>query len=210
MKFTICNKQNAVSIDEDFWKRAFNYAARELQIEHHRAEVGCLFIPMYLERKVKFEGGFSLGAAGLLNDGAMFYVISSTGLASTGLASTGQMLKTFFHEMTHVKQLLMRELIQKPRHLVWKGEKWNKREYAFAPWEEEANAFSDKSYPKFLRREVNRLMQDESVHAYHPAVKQLCLMFPQDEVFHLTQGVYKERERQALLSSDRDWLFVTD
>jgi hypothetical protein len=196
--FTIHTKQNAVSVDADFWKRAFNYAARELHIEHLRAEVACLFIPMDLERKIKFKGGFSLGAAGLLTDGAMFYVVSST-----ELSSTGRMLKTFFHELTHVKQLLMLELILKPRHLEWKGEKWDKREYAFAPWEVEANTFADKACAEFMKREVNRVMKDESVRAYHPSVIALYRMFPQEEVLRLTQDVHKEREKQALLSSGR-------
>jgi hypothetical protein len=52
-------------------------------------------------------------------------------------------------------------------------------------------------------------MQDEDVHAYHPSVTQLRFMFPQEEVFRLTQNVYKERERQARLSSGRDWLLVS-
>jgi hypothetical protein len=202
MKFTICNKQNAVSIDEDFWKRAFNYAATELGIEHHRAEVACFFIPMEAERGIKFKM-FSLGATGLTYEGAMFYVVSTTPPTAADFlfehqeSNNGRMVKTFFHEMTHVKQLLMGELIpkQRRRYLIWKGEKWDNREYSYAPWEVEAAAFSEKAYQQFMQREVNRVMQDENVHAYHPSVRQLCLMFSEDEVFHLTQGVYKERER---------------
>jgi hypothetical protein len=206
MKFTICNKQNAVTIDEAFWKRAFNYAATELQIEHLFANVGCFFIPMDFERKVKFKGGFSFGSTGLWNDGVAFYVVTSMPLTPS---DNGRMVKTFFHEMTHVKQLLISELIQKPRHRIWKGEKWDNGEYSFAPWEVEARAFSDKSYDKFLHREVSRVMQDENVHAYHPSVQQLWLVFPQDEVFRVPQNVHKQRERQALLSSGRDWLLPT-
>ncbi len=218
MKFTIYNKQNAVSIDEDFWKRAFNYAARELQIEHHHAMVECVFIPVNFERMVKFKT-FSLGATDLTEQGAWFYVVTDVPISANVRAvqaivadhqrsNEGRMVKTFFHEMAHVKQLLMRELINKPRSIVWKNEKWGRREYAFAPWEQEANTFADRSYDKFLRLEVNRVMQDENVHAYHPAVRQLCVMFSQDEVFRLIQELHKERERQALLSSGRDWLLV--
>ena len=68
----------------------------------------------------------------------------------------GQMIKTFFHEMTHVKQHLVGELIDKPRHRMWKGEKWDNKLYSDAPWEVEARTFSDVAYYKFLRCEVNR------------------------------------------------------
>jgi hypothetical protein len=212
MQFTIHNKQNTASIDEEFWKRAFAYAAKELQIEYHSAEVHCLFIEMEMERTVKLNGGaMILGATALLPVGAGFYVVATSGhsfpqFAGIGVDdhNQGQMIKTFFHEMTHVKQLLVGELIVRPRHRKWKGEKWDNREYSFAPWEVEANAFSDKAYAKFQEREINRVMQDATVHAYHPAVMQLCAMFPKDEVFGLTQKVHEERERQALLSSGRN------
>ena len=51
-------------------------------------------------------------------------------------------------------------------------------------------------------------MCGEGVNAYHPSVTWLHSVFPKDEVFCLTQEVHKERERQALLSSGRDWLLV--
>jgi hypothetical protein len=156
MKFTIHNKQKAASIDESFWKRAFNYAATELQIEHLCAEVHCFFIEMKTEREVKFKGGLSLGATGLVEGGAWFYVVSTPGMEcphfpdrdlairASSSSNRSQMVKTFFHEMTHVKQLLIGELILKPRYWRWKGEKWDRREYSFAPWEVEAQTFSDK------------------------------------------------------------------
>jgi hypothetical protein len=195
MKFSIRNHQEAVSINETFWNGAFTYASKELNIEHHHAEVVCFFFPMSTERKVKFKL-FSLGATGLTDLGAMFYVLSG--------GPAGRMIKTFFHEMTHVKQLLMGELVEKPRHRLWKGGQFDKKEYADAPWEKEANAFSDKAYEQFLRREVTRVMADESVHAYHPAILQLRCMFVQDDVFRLTQEVHREREKHALASSPRD------
>jgi hypothetical protein len=201
MKFKIQNMQEAVPIDEVFWNRAFNYASRELQIEHHCARVDCYFIPLDLERKVKFKH-FNLGATEVTEHGAMFYVVTAKSLTN------GSMVKTFFHEMTHVKQLLMRELIQKTRHRVWKGEKWDRREYAFAPWEMEANTFSDNAYETFLRREVTRVMAKESVHAYHPYITKLRSMFPEEEVFRLTQELHRDRERQAIVSSPRDWIMV--
>jgi len=203
MKFIIhINKHTVVPIDKVFWERAFNYAARELEIEHHRANVDCFFIPLDFERMVKFKH-FSLGATGLTERGAMFYVV-----AGAQLAPAGQIVKTFFHELTHVKQLLMGELIEKRRMFVWKGEKWNKREYAFAPWEQEANAFSDRSYDRFLRREVRRLMEEENKHAYDVRAA-LHGVFPDDDVFRLTQELHRERDKRApAVSSERDWLMV--
>lgn len=205
MKFTIhINKHTVISIDEVFWKRAFNYAARQLNIEHHHATVDCFFIPIDFEKMVKFKY-FSLGATSLTEQGAVFYVVTAA-----HLALTGQMVKTFFHELTHVKQLLMGELVakRKARSIVWKGEKWDKREYAFAPWEAEANTFSDKSYDRFLRREVTRIMADENAHAYdvHAALRGV---FPQDDVFQVTRGLHREREKCApAASSERDWLML--
>jgi hypothetical protein len=118
----------------------------------------------------------------------MFYIVTERFLTD------GRMVMAFFHEMTHVKQLLMRELIVKPRHQVWKGEKWDRREYSFAPWEEEARAFADKAYNNFLRREVTCLMADGTVHAYDPAITKLLAMFPVDDVYRITQELHRERE----------------
>jgi hypothetical protein len=198
MNFTIHNKQTTVPIDTTFWNRAFTYAARELQIEHHHATVVCFFIPLPMERKVKFKY-FTLGATGLTDVGVMFYVVTAA-----NLMSEGRMVKTFFHEMTHVKQLLMGELINTPRSIVWKGEKWDKREYAFAPWEMEADTFSERSYERFLRREVTRRMQDESVTAYHASVLDLRFVFPQDDVFRLTQELHREREMSQVVTNQPD------
>jgi hypothetical protein len=200
MTFTVCNKQTLVPIDKAFWTRAFNYASRELQVEHHRAAVVCFFIPMNLEREVKFKN-FALGATDLHQGGAWFYVC-------TGAPVEGYMVKTFFHEMTHVKQLLMGELVVKPRGYVWKKEKWDKREYAFAPWEIEANAFSTKAYECFLRREATSRMQDKNVNAYHPSIRELHSVFAKEDVFHLTQELHREREKQEFASSPHDWLLV--
>jgi hypothetical protein len=198
MKFTIHNKQTTVLIDTTFWNRAFTYAAKELQIEHHHAQVDCFFIPLPMERKVKFKY-FTLGATGLTDVGVMFYVVTAA-----NLVSEGRMVKTFFHEMTHVKQFIMGELINKPRSFVWKGEKWDKREYAFAPWEMEADTFSERSYERFLRREVTRRMQDESVNAYHVSVLDLRFVFPQDDVFRLTQELHREREMSQVVTNQQD------
>jgi hypothetical protein len=201
MNFKVFNNQKLVPISEAFWTSAFDYASRELQIEHHRADVVCAFIPTDLERKVKFKH-FALGATDLHQGGAWFYIC-------TGAPVEGYMVKTFFHEMTHVKQLLMGELIVKPRSYVWKTEKWDKREYSFSPWEIEANEFSKKSYKCFLRREVTRRMQDKNVSAYHPSIRELRSVFAQEDVFRLTRELHREREKQALVaSSSRDWLMM--
>jgi hypothetical protein len=191
MKFTIHNRQKAVSIDDDFWKRAFNYAANELQIGCLHAEVHCVFIEMDMERKTRFKKGTAiLGATNVIEGGAMLYVVASDqmdpkvqyirrGLGlHDRLKSSGQMVTTFFHEMTHVKQLLVEELIVKPRCVMWKGEKWDKREYSFAPWEVEAQTFSDKAYDKFLQREVNRVMQDEEVSCVSSGCDEVVFYIP--------------------------------
>ena len=189
MKFTVYNEQQEVPIAETLWRRAFHYAAGELQIEHHHAHVACFFLPAAAERKMKFKHAFTAGASGLAKDGAVFFVIASKDLEG------GRMIKTFFHELTHVKQLLMSELIAKrtARSIEWKGEKWDKQEYAFAPWEIEANAWSAKFYESFLRQEVSRIMKDANNHAYHVR-SALRLVFPDDDLFRLTQELHRERE----------------
>jgi hypothetical protein len=181
------NKNVVVYIDPQLWESAFNYAMKNLQIEYLHARIDCLFIPMNMERGVKFKY-FSAGATGTTDKGAMFYVIAEKFLTD------GSMVRTFFHEMTHVKQLLMRELIVKPRHQVWKGEKWHRREYSFAPWEVEARAFADKAYDGFIKQEVTKRMANDNVHAYHPAIISLHEMFPPDDVFRITQELHRERE----------------
>jgi hypothetical protein len=189
------NKKVAVYFDEQLWAGALDYALKDLQIEYLRARIDCLFIPVSMERKVKFKY-FSAGASGVTPVGAMFYVVAERFLTN------GSMVRTFFHEMTHVKQVLMRELIVKPRHFVWKKEKWDRREYSFAPWEEEARAFADKPYLAFLRQQVTRLMADESVHAYHPALLRLKAMYPEDEVYQVTRELHRDRgNRQSSISN---------
>jgi hypothetical protein len=130
MNFEIVNGQEQFPIDEAFWKRAFNHGARELEIGHFHASVICCFVVPKAERKIKFTQVFNAGSTGSFEWGACFYV------TSPGIEA-GQMVRTFFHETTHVKQYLMRELINKPRskYTIWKGEKWDRKEYAFAPWE---------------------------------------------------------------------------
>jgi len=187
------NEQTAV------WDRAFQHAARELQIQHHHAKVDCFLIPRPVERKVKFKH-FTFGKTSLVGNkkgqitGVMFYVVAQ---------AAPFMIKTFFHETTHVKQLLMEELTMNRRNILWKpygskepAEKWDKREYSFAPWEEQANAFSEKAYTAFLRREVTRQMKDESVHAYHVAAA-LRFIFPQEDVFRVTQELHRDREERV-------------
>lgn len=175
MKFTIYNKQNVVFIDEEFWKRAFNYAARELQIEYHHAEIDCYFGPVAMGINKKFKGVFKLGFVVEYQKGPVIFLV-----AIPDLMKTGQMVKTFFHEMTYTKQYLNEELIDKPRHRVWKGEKWPNKEYSDAPWEVEANACSDKFYAKFLAQEVTRAMRKDA-NAYQ-SVMRLHSVFPAEEV----------------------------
>jgi len=189
MKFTIYNEQTVVAIDEEIWNRAFNYAVKELQVEYHRAAVTCFFIP-FRDRMIKVKP-FTSGGTVLTEQGALFYIVAAKTFTD------GRMVKTFFHEMAHVRQLLMGDLIQKPRHTRWKGEKWDKKEYSFAPWEKEAEAFSVKAYDRFLRLEVTTLMADESVHAYHPSMSKLYRIFPQDDVFGVTQEMHRQRESKA-------------
>jgi type IV secretory pathway VirB9-like protein len=75
---------------------------------------------------------------------------------------------------------------------------------AFAPWEMEADTFSERSYERFLRREVTRRMQDESVTAYHASVLDLRFVFPQDDVFRLTQELHRKREMSQVVTNQPD------
>jgi hypothetical protein len=160
-----------------------------VHIEYHQAEVDCVFHPMEAAINKKFKGVFTLGYAEEYAEGPRVNLV-----AISDLMKTGQLVKTFFHEMTHVKQYLYGELEQKRSHRVWKGTKWPNKEYSYAPWEMEARAFSDKFYEQFLQREVNRVMQN-GVNAYHPSVARLRAVFPTEEVFRLTQKAHQEREQ---------------
>jgi hypothetical protein len=185
MIFKLVNKQSDVPVDESFWGRAFNYAARELEIEHFAAGVGCIFIPFARTKTQPADVGGTYSC----EYGAVFYVKAQQGdkrmavLRTFGepYASDGRMVRTFFHEMAHVKQLLQMELVTKPRSRIWKGQKWNKKEYSFAPWEVEAEEWEEKLYRSFLRREVKRQMQHPDANAYTVA-SALGYVFPQDDV----------------------------
>ena len=195
IRFFIHNKQDGVAIDESLWTRAFGYAAKELRIEYHRARIDCLFVPMRVERKIKFKY-FSAGASGITHVGAMFYVVAERFLPQ------GSMIKTFFHELTHIKQFVMHELKVTRLSFHWNKEIWDRREYSFAPWEEEARAFADKAYLAFLRQQVTRLMANDKVHAYHPALLKLKAMYPEDEVYQITQELHRDRDnRQSSISN---------
>jgi hypothetical protein len=195
IQFAIHNKQDAVHIDESLWTRAFNYAVKKLQIEYHRAMIDCFFVRKDIERIIKFKH-FSAGASSATQKGAMFYVVAESFLTD------GSMVKTFFHEMMHVKQLVMGELKVTPHRLYWKKEIWDRHEYSFAPWEEQARAFADTAYDKFLRQKVTRLMADDNVHAYDPSITKLQKMFPVDDVYRITQEVHRELEnRQSSISN---------
>ena len=222
MKFVTHDEQKTVTINEAFWQRAFNYAVKELQVEYHHAEVDCFFIPHDVERHVKFKGNFQSGATGLSDRGAWFYIATIPVFTKTDVATMSpekklvvgtlleeekqRMVTTFFHEMTHVKQLLVGELISKPRGNVWKGEKYHKREYSFSPWEKEAEAFEKKAYDCFLKKEVAQIMATENANAYTEMLKGV---FPDDDVFRVTQEIHWEREKCApAASSERDWLML--
>jgi hypothetical protein len=119
-------------------------------------------------------------------------------LFKTEDSNNGRIIKTFFHELTHVKQLLMGDLVIKPRHILWqKKEKWDKREYSYTPWEGDARTFSDESYETFLRHEVTRLMADESIHAYHPSMRKLSRIFVPDDVLRVAQELHLKRDKNA-------------
>jgi hypothetical protein len=63
-----------------------------------------------------------------------------------------ELLRTLFHEMTHVKQYAKKELIYKTTYNLWKGRKyvdldndWNR------PWEREARKYEKLIYNKFIK-----------------------------------------------------------
>jgi hypothetical protein len=63
-----------------------------------------------------------------------------------------ELLRTLFHELTHVKQYAKKELVYKAKYSLWKGQRfadianeWNR------PWEREARKYEKILYNKFVK-----------------------------------------------------------
>ena len=189
MNFEIQNLQQVVPVESDFWIRAFEFGARELEIECFAFKIVCAFIPLLTPKMQPF----TIGSTKICEDGVLIAVSSavkaspfSFSLGREDASGGGQMVHTFFHELTHAKQLLKRELIVKRRTRMWMGRKWdNKRDYSFAPWEVEAEQKSEQLYQGFLRREVKRAMKEAAANGYAVANK-LHRVFPPEAVFQVT------------------------
>jgi hypothetical protein len=105
-------------IDVDLWQRAFKYAVKNLQIKHFHGELECIFTTNQeiMEMEGKDSNGF---AGGSLERGELYLYVA---------ADCDNIIETFFHEMTHIKQILKGELKHVSPWNIWKGKKWNKRE----------------------------------------------------------------------------------
>jgi len=66
-----------------------------------------------------------------------------------------ELLRTLFHEMTHVKQYAKKELVYRTGYSLWKGQRykdesdekeWNR------PWEKEARKYEKILYNKFVKQ----------------------------------------------------------
>ena len=185
----IANEQQGIAIDEPIWQRAFAYAARELEIEGFATEVWCAFIRFGVPKIQPI----AVGSTGQFKDGRYFFCVMAVekdirvprGLPREG--DLGEMIKTFFHELVHVKQCLKSELVVKSRYNLWKGQKWGKREYSFAPWEQEAVEGENRLYQGFLKYEVKRRMREPGANAY--TVAEELLIFPKDDIFQVTATI---------------------
>lgn len=108
------------------------------------------------------------------------------GSIKEGFYEQWPLLETFYHELTHAKQLLTGELVVRPRSRVWKGQRWGTKEYSFAPWEEEARREATRLREGFKRTEVIQQMRQPDANGYVVA-HSLKLLLPVDEVFAITQ-----------------------
>lgn len=62
------------------------------------------------------------------------------------------LLRTLFHEMTHVKQYAKKELVYKTNYNLWKGRKYKDLENEWnRPWEIEARKYEKLIYNKFIK-----------------------------------------------------------
>ena len=189
MNFEIQNLQQEVPVEHDFWTRAFEFGAQKLEIECFAFKIVCAFVSPLDTPKMR---PFTIGATKIYKDAVLIWVAArpvspfSFSLGREDASGEGQMVHTFFHELTHAKQLLKRELIVKPRSRIWQGEKWDNKHYSFAPWEVEAEQKSEELYQGFLRWEVMRAMREEA-NGYAVASK-LHLVFPPEAVFRVTSS----------------------
>lgn len=72
--------------------------------------------------------------------------------------SAKDFIKVVIHEMIHVKQYLLRELVDRKNKdsykTYWKGVDHTSTEYENQPWELEAYELQEKMYPKFLAWDI--------------------------------------------------------
>jgi len=62
------------------------------------------------------------------------------------------LIKTLFHEITHVKQFSKRELVYDQPYDSWKGKKYKSNECEYnRPWEKEARKMEKKLFEKFVK-----------------------------------------------------------
>jgi hypothetical protein len=190
----IANNQQDIPIDEPIWQRAFAYAARELEIEGFATEVWCVFIRFDVPKIQPIAVGYT----DQTEDGRYFFCVRAVGkdaaLDALGVqfgcprqGDLGQMIKTFFHELVHVKQLLKGELVIRSRYTLWKDQKWRKREYSFAPWEQQAAEGENRLYQGFLKYEVKKRMREPGANAY--TVAEELRIFPKDDIFRVTAEI---------------------
>ena len=180
MQFKIIRHEDLkYKIDHEFWTRAFHYGAREFGFDHFHSMVTCMFTP-YIKSKIEPQ---TLG-----------WTDYSDGEVIISIAMTAQPVKTFFHELTHAKQFLNRELVTTQRSTKWKGKRWGRQQYSFAPWEEEANAAEKRLYDGFKQSEVMRQMRRPGANAYTIAVPYVS----QDEIWAITSQL---NETPAIASS---------
>jgi hypothetical protein len=198
--FDIINDQSNIPIDREMWNRAFRYGARELGIENFAAGVTCVFTP-FVPPKMQ---PVSVGRTVKCSDGAIFAVMTPPSPMTPFLGlplplkqdfyKEWHLVETFFHELTHVRQLLTGDLVVKPRSRKWKGQKWGTKVYSFAPWEEEANSMATRLRDGFKKAEVIAAMARPGANAYVVA-QALNLVFPSDEVFEITSQFQIEDKR---------------
>jgi hypothetical protein len=183
------------------WNRAFRYGARELRIENFAANVACVFAPLIPPTMLPVSVGRTVKYA----DGAIFAVVTPPRLTVAATAFMGtspdedfysqwNLIETFYHELTHVRQFLTGDLVTTKRSRKWKGQKWDMKEYSFAPWEEEANSMATRLRDGFKRAEVLAAMTRPGANAYVVA-QALNLVFSPDEVFEITSQLQIEDKR---------------
>jgi hypothetical protein len=146
-------------------QQAFNLATIELGIHCLAAVVELEALPVPRPKHVFHDDSLDVYE---MQAGWTRSEIKDGNVVQMGVAFCGkqQVLRSFFHELTHAAQMLRGDLQVHDKKAYWRGvnypEPSNQQEYEALPWEVEARAQADRIMAKFQAKEALTIPSDRT------------------------------------------------